>query len=92
MRIPIRGITIEIYDYVSTFNADTDWGSSVDGYYSISFAHNLNTQDIIVGVWDTTAGQQKAYPDLVESVNKNMVKISVSETPDGRFAGKIVIR
>lgn len=76
--------------YASTFNATTDWTD--DGStYSITFTHSLATYDHIVQVKEGTGPYTVAYPDI-DDTDTNNTKITVSKTPDERFAGRIMIK
>jgi hypothetical protein len=76
--------------YTDTFNNTTDWGSASGGLYTITFTHSKNTSTLIVQVWDTDTGEL-VFPETIIIVDADNVSISVSETPDNRFNGRIVI-
>jgi hypothetical protein len=81
-------------NYVETFNATTDWGSPVGGYYTITIplvTHSKGSNPVIqifelVGtdydVVDTTL--------FIDSLT-GAISFKALETPDSRFQGKIVI-
>src|SRR4051812_20627055 len=73
-----------------TFNASTDWGTPVDGNYSIAFAHNLNSPDVFVQLWDETGTPINTLA-AVQRSDTNTVSISVNHSPDERFAGRLVV-
>jgi uncharacterized protein YdeI (BOF family) len=75
--------------YSATFDATTSWGSPSGGEYTITFSHNLNSHNIAVTVWDEL-NNYFALPKIVK-IDANSVKIVVSQTPDNRFSGRIVI-
>ncbi len=77
--------------FSSTFDATTDWGSAVGGFYSIVFTHDLNSLNLVVELWDETGTPIQTFVDKVEQTDLNTMTISVPEIPDGRFAGRIVI-
>ena len=41
----------------TTFNATTDWGSAAGGYYTFTFAHNLDLSHTATAVLDMTTGE-----------------------------------
>jgi hypothetical protein len=73
------------------FNATTDWGAASGGYYTITANHNLNSENLVVSVWDTTNGQVQVLPDQINQVTADQLTFRVTELPDKRFAGKVVI-
>jgi hypothetical protein len=77
--------------YSATFNATTDWAGPAGGYYSITFNHLLNSVILGVELWDNTSTQTQVFVDHVNVDDANNVTIYVTEAPDGRFAGRIVI-
>lgn len=80
--------------YTTTFNATTDWGSASAGLYTITIAvaTHIKGTSPLVQVYETVGGA-----NLVASATKisiaadGAVSLIVSETPDGRHVGKIVI-
>jgi hypothetical protein len=76
----------------TTFDATTDWGSPSGGFYSFAFNHSLGSDDVIVMIWDETSTPVQVIPDTVERTDNNTVTIRVTETPDNRFAGRIVVK
>lgn len=76
--------------YTDTFDNTTDWGAASGGLYTITFTHSKNTSTLIVQVWDTDTGEL-VFPETIIIVDADNVSISVSETPDNRFNGRIVI-
>jgi len=93
------GPTGPAYGAATTFNATTDWaGPSAPGVYKFTFTHNLNSQNIVPQVWDSTGNLRAETPewgtvqeDAAGVSSLNDITIFVSDTPDGRFAGRIVI-
>jgi hypothetical protein len=75
----------------TTFDATSDWGSPTGGYYSFVFAHALTSDDISVFVWDETGTPVQVFPEVIERTDNNTVTIKVTDSPDNRFAGRIVI-
>lgn len=73
------------------FNATSDWGSPSGGYYSFTFTHNLGSEDLNITIWDDTSTSTIVLPEIVETPDGNNITISVPETPDSRFAGRIVV-
>lgn len=79
--------------YVQTFNATTDWGTASGGVYTITVASgthgkaypNIRVEELI------STDYFRAFVDdeIVRSTGN--VEIKVSQTPDGRFAGRVII-
>lgn len=83
--------------YTQTFNATTDWGSAVGGYYTISITsgtHGKGTNIVGVEIYEDDGTNYVFLNSDVLRWNKTTgtVSILVTDTPDGRFAGRIVIR
>lgn len=74
-----------------SFNSTSDWGSPSGGYYTYTFTHSLGTKAYGITIWDDTSTSTKVEVDLTTQPDNNSVSIRVTETPDGRFAGRIVL-
>jgi hypothetical protein len=81
-------------NFVQLFNATGDWGTPSGGFYSLQVlatAHGkgLNT---IVQVYELNSGNYDLIDTItfVNSITGN-ITIRTLQTPDTRFAGKIVI-
>jgi hypothetical protein len=81
--------------YVQTFNATTDWGSAAGGFYTITVVAGTHGKGTAVDVrleegsgadWIRTMADQ----EIVRSTGN--VEIKVTDSPDGRFAGRIIIQ
>ena len=80
--------------YSSSFNATTDWGSPSGGYYSITIlatTHGLGTTPIIEIFEDIAGVFYDVTPDEVKMNASGDVTFRVPQSPDLRFAGKIVL-
>jgi hypothetical protein len=75
----------------TTFNATTDWGTAAGGYYTFTFAHNMDLTDTFIQVFDTTTGEDAVMVSRARIVDKNTISIQVVEIPDSRFVGKVVV-
>jgi len=73
-----------------SFNATTDWGSPSGGYYSYTFTHSLATNDYLIQIWDDTGTPVEVQPTIEQTTN-NSVTLKVTDAPDNRFAGRIII-
>lgn len=81
-------------NYVQTFNATTDWGSSLGGFYTIVIpvsTHGKGSNPVIqvfelIGsdydIVDTTI--------FIDSITSS-ISIKSLQSPDSRFQGKIII-
>lgn len=80
--------------FIQTFNATTDWGSPSGGYYTITvlgLTHGLGV-DPNVQVYETIAGvDYLLLPDEIRINGSGDIAIRVLQSPDLRFAGKILI-
>ncbi len=80
--------------YLDTFDATTDWGTAAGGVYTITTpvaTHGKGTSPL-VQVYETVGGANLvAAATRVSIAADGAVSLIVSETPDGRHAGKIVI-
>jgi hypothetical protein len=80
--------------YSTTFNATTDWGSASGGYYTITVlasAHGRGTQPV-PNLFELI-GSDYIHVDADQvKVNGTTgdISIRVSQTPDGRFFGRLV--
>ncbi len=76
--------------YTSSFSIQ-DWNGPTNGYYLLSFIHNLNSENIFVSLWDETSQKSEIFPDSIIQDSPNQVSVFVSSVPDGRFSGSIII-
>jgi len=81
---------------VKDFNADTDWGVPVNGFYTISISAPAHGK--IIGVTDVSVFEffgnlLKKSENAIVAINSdnNTVTISVSEAPDNRFGGRVYV-
>ncbi len=82
--IVIKG---KVYDkYTSSFTEE-DWVLDGDFYY-ITFNHNLNAQPVLVQLWENNV---LVFPDNIEIIDNNNVKIKVPSDPSNKFAGDIIV-
>ena len=95
---PGTGSVWVVKDYViapheQTFNATTDWGVATGGYYEITIVAATHAKANIgsVQVWQGTTDFDLVMPDRVRVNVAGDVLLRVTETPDNRFAGKVVI-
>lgn len=84
--------------YSQTFDATTDWGTAAGGYYTLTITqatHGLTATDPLSAIVQEDDGTSwiAVQADSV-TINKTTgdVAIQVTEIPDGRFAGRCIIR
>ena len=82
--------------YSQTFNATTDWGAASGGLYTITITaathgFGLNISDIVVYEISGSDDIQTIPNQVILDNVTGDVSFNVSEIPDGRFAGKVVI-
>ena len=80
--------------YSTTFDATTSWGSPVGGYYSITYTaatHLLGTNPRPTLYILDGSDYDEVQSDQLKVLANGDVVFRVPQTPNGRFAGKIVI-
>lgn len=79
-------------DYVATFNDTSDWSGPSSGFYSqsipLSTHHKTNPT---VDLFETVSGNNEQVMADISVDGSYVVTIKVPQTPDLRFAGKIII-
>lgn len=82
--------------YVQNFNNTTDWGSASGGLYTItvpgtSHGFGINVNNVVL--YETVGGESVLVNANGLSIDNATgdVSFTVSETPDGRFTGKVII-
>jgi hypothetical protein len=80
--------------YTEGFNNTTDWGAAVGGYYSITVTQAIHgiASNPQVELWETS-GADKVFvlADEVKVLANGDVVFRVTESPEMRFAGNVVI-
>lgn len=74
-----------------TFNSTSSWSGPSGGFYSHAFVHNLGTNNYGMTIWDDTGTPVETEVDHIVQTNTNTVTIFVTDSPDLRFAGRIII-
>lgn len=80
--------------YSETFDATTDWGTAASGYYAVSVdaaTHGVSSHPSVKLYEADGSDYVEVLPDRTKILANNNVEIRVTETPDARFAGKLVI-
>ena len=78
--------------YIQTFAAG-GWGAAASGYYTITVAIGTHDQgvDPTVAVESGTGPWVEVTPDQISITAAGAVSFRATETPDGRFAGRVKI-
>ena len=79
---------------VKVFNPTTDWGGPTDGYYSITYLvseHNKGTTPFILIEELISTSYSVVIPDSIITNDIGDITISVIDSPDGRFSGRIIV-
>ncbi len=76
--------------FTQEFNSTSDWTADT-GIWYIDFAHNYDSFALLVELWDETGTPVQTFADMVIETDSNTIRVSVPDTPDSRFAGRIVI-
>jgi hypothetical protein len=80
--------------YSSSFNATTDWGVAVAGYYTISITaatHGMGTQPLVIVGELNGSDFDGVILDNMKILANGDIAMRVVELPDSRFAGRITI-
>ena len=76
--------------YSAVFLAN-QWGLATP-YYTQSFNHRLNSTNLLVSMWDSSSGNyEQVNADIIRQIDSNNINVFVSQVPDGRFGGEIII-
>lgn len=83
--------------YVGTFDATSSWGTAVGGYYSITIAAATHQRGIVPGFAGVSEESGTDYvgvalgDDGYTVAANGDVTVRVPESPDCRFAGRIIL-
>ncbi len=80
--------------YVSTFDATTSWGTASGGYYNIDITqttHERGTSPIVQVFEEDGSDFFEVYLDEKKILSNGDLEMYVIESPDCRFAGKVVL-
>lgn len=80
--------------YVSGFTATTEWGTAAGGYYTITVTaatHGIGSNPVVSVQQLTGSDYLVVDVDELKIFANGNVSIKVPETPDLRFAGRVVI-
>ena len=75
--------------HISTFLVAT-W-TLINSKYQLTINHTLNTENVVVTLYETTSGIEKVEPEKIVIVNSSTVYIIIAGEPTLRFNGKIII-
>jgi hypothetical protein len=79
---------------VKTFNSTTDWGVPVGGYYSITYLssdHNKGLTPLFLVDELVSTTYNVIMPDSIVTNSNGDIIISVIDSPNGRFSGRIIV-
>ena len=80
--------------YIESFDATTDWGSPSGGLYTISItaaAHGKGINPNILVFEDVSGNFERVEPNQTIVDASGNISITVLQSPDTRFAGKILV-
>jgi len=80
--------------YTTSFNATTSWGTASGGYYSqtiLASVHGKGVTPIYQFEGITGSDFEKLFCDQEKVNASGDITFRVAETPDNRFAGRIVV-
>lgn len=81
--------------YTTTFDATTSWGSASGGYYTITYTQATHLRgtspSVRIYISDGGTGFNVVEPDQSNVASNGDVSFRVPDSPDLRFAGKIVL-
>lgn len=84
----------QIPNYITTFNMTTDWGTAVGGCYEIDIPATTHGKGLnpLIQVLELNGSTYEMVTTTIEVDQvSGDIKLSTLESPDTRFAGKIVI-
>ena len=79
---------------VKVFNSTFDWNGPVGGYYYLNYLASVNNKGLYPNFIIEELISSSYYSVLPDSVNTNVsgdITLNVIESPDGRFAGRIIV-
>lgn len=78
--------------FAQTFNNTTDWVLNAGNYeHTILFATYGSKANPVIETFETVAGVDTVvYPDIIKNASNNIV-LQVSQVPDNRYTGKVII-
>jgi hypothetical protein len=81
--------------YTATFDATTDWGSASGGYYTITVTQATHTRgttpSVKLQITDGGTGYNAVEPDETNVEANGDISFRVPDSPDLRFAGRIIV-
>lgn len=66
----------------------SDWVLGA-GRYSLDIQHNLESEKVATSIWENNVNEVQV--DRIEILNTNNLRLFVTNDPDCRFAGRIII-
>lgn len=87
------GPTVQNPNYFATFNATSDWGSASGGQYTLTISAATHGKGLnpVVQILEQSGSDYVAVVLMHKLNASGDVILEVLETPDNRFAGKIII-
>jgi len=79
---------------VKMFNSTTDWGVPVGGYYSITYLvseHNKGLTPFFLVEELVSTFYNVVMPDSITTNASGDIIISVIDSPDGKYSGRIMV-
>lgn len=86
--------TLATARFTSTFDATTDWGTASGGYFTIAITqatHTRGTSPQVMVYEESGSDFIKVELDELKVLANGDVELRVPESPDCRFAGKVVM-
>lgn len=80
-------------NYVGTFNSTSDWGSASGGVYTLTVTAAIHGKGLnpVVQILEESGSDFLSVVLTHKLTSTGDVVLEVMETPDNRFAGKIII-
>ena len=79
--------------YAASFNNTTDWGSPSGGFYTLEILaaiHEKGTTPLVTVYESASGGYENVVVHILIDVSGN-IQLKVTETPNNRFTGRVVI-
>jgi hypothetical protein len=90
----LNKIIIDFTKSIKTFNNTSDWIGPINGYYSITYLSSAHNKGIYPNYLIEELISPSFYgviPDSVITSDLGDITFYVTESPDGRFSGRIIV-
>ena len=87
------GPTVQVPNYQQLFNSTSDWSGPSGGVYTISILASTHGKGLkpLVQVWELNGSNYNLLGFAVIISPTGTITLEVIDSPDNRFAGKILV-